>query len=259
MIKLEASEKIRRALRAQTRTHSNMKYLSGEEVFYKRDDQKKWQGPGRVIGQDGSKVLIKIPTGLITVHSCRVILTSDAEQQRLGIKEIQIDNGTENDNFTSDEEEVEVDPTKLTEGNFENIIVQRMLTRSRAQENLEDDKVEETNDEYDHLMHVDEEELEEAENQNNEQVEIEQDLGNMQEQDNGQVVTDEIAQENEVKKSDDLVNTKDLPMKDQIIRYKDKQSDEWKHCKILGRGGKATGPYRYFLNIKCLDGDVENV
>ena len=35
MIRLEASEKIRRALRSQTRTYSNIKYLNGDEVFYK--------------------------------------------------------------------------------------------------------------------------------------------------------------------------------------------------------------------------------
>ena len=80
---LESSEKIRRALRAQTRTHANIKYLAGEDVFYKRQDERRWRGPGRVIGQDGSKVLIKIPTGLISVHSCNVILTSDAEAKRL--------------------------------------------------------------------------------------------------------------------------------------------------------------------------------
>ena len=59
------------------------KYLNADEVFYKRQDEKRWRGPGRVIGQDGSKVLIKVPTGLISVHSCRVILTSEAEQRRL--------------------------------------------------------------------------------------------------------------------------------------------------------------------------------
>ena len=81
-IKLEASEKLRRALRAQTRTHNDIRYLPGDEVFYKRDDDKRWKGPGRVIGQDGSKVLIKTPVSTISVHSCRVGLTSEAEENR---------------------------------------------------------------------------------------------------------------------------------------------------------------------------------
>ena len=95
-IKLEASEKLRRALRAQTRTHNNTKYFSGDEVFYKRDDDNRWKGPGRVIGQDGSKVLIKIPTGLISVHTCRVALTSASEIDRLRADEIEVNPATEN-------------------------------------------------------------------------------------------------------------------------------------------------------------------
>ena len=64
MIKAESSEKLRRAMKAQTRTHNNIQYLSGDDVFYKREDESRWRGPGRVIGTDGSKVLIKIHTGL---------------------------------------------------------------------------------------------------------------------------------------------------------------------------------------------------
>ena len=61
-IRLESCEKVRRALRSKVRTHANIRYLSGEDVFYKREDETKWLGPARVIGQDGSKILLKIPT-----------------------------------------------------------------------------------------------------------------------------------------------------------------------------------------------------
>lgn len=81
-IKLEASEKLRRAMKAQTRTHNDTRYLPGDEVFFKREDDNRWKGPGRVIGQDGSKVLIKTPDSLISVHTCRVSLTSAAEEDR---------------------------------------------------------------------------------------------------------------------------------------------------------------------------------
>ena len=81
-VRLESCEKVRRALRSKVRTHANIRYLSGEDVFYKREDETKWLGPARVIGQDGSKILLKIPTGPITVHSSCVRLTSDAELKR---------------------------------------------------------------------------------------------------------------------------------------------------------------------------------
>ena len=82
-VKLETSEKLRRAMRAKTRTHNNIRYLPGEEVFFKRENESRWKGPGRVIGQDGSKVLVKTPNSLISVHSSRVILTSKSEQDRI--------------------------------------------------------------------------------------------------------------------------------------------------------------------------------
>ena len=78
-LKLEASEKIQRALRSKTCAYSNITYFNGDKVFYKREGEKRRRGPGRVIGQDGSKILIKIPTGLISAHSCSVILVKDAE------------------------------------------------------------------------------------------------------------------------------------------------------------------------------------
>ena len=81
-VKLESSEKLRRALRSKTRTHSNIKYFPGDNVFFKRDDERRWKGPGRVLGTDGSKILIKTPCSVVTVHSSRVILTSEAEINR---------------------------------------------------------------------------------------------------------------------------------------------------------------------------------
>ena len=81
-IQLESSEKLRRALRSKTRTHNNTRYMQGDTVYYKWDDEKRWRGPGSVIGQTGSVVLVKVPTGLVTVHTSRIILTSDAELQR---------------------------------------------------------------------------------------------------------------------------------------------------------------------------------
>ena len=81
-IKLEASEKLRRAIKAKTRTHNDIRYLPGDEVFFKRENEKRWRGPSRVIGQDGSKVLIKTPVSLISVHSSRVCLTSQAQLDR---------------------------------------------------------------------------------------------------------------------------------------------------------------------------------
>ena len=193
MIKAEASEKISRALRAQTRTYSNMRYLNGEEVFYKRDNQKKWKGPGRVIGQDGSKVLIKVPTGLITVHSCRVILTSDAERQRLGVKEIQIENATENPEITAEDDEVPVDPT---ESNQTHEVIERMLTRSRVQDNSEDNKEQHPSDS---INNHDDDQREETEPQNDEHGEVNHQLEGHEHDESADKQVEDVVVQNTVK------------------------------------------------------------
>ena len=58
-IKSESAEKLRRALRHQTCTYSDVKYFTGDIVYYKRNDSNEWKGLGTVIGQDGQQVLVK--------------------------------------------------------------------------------------------------------------------------------------------------------------------------------------------------------
>ena len=72
----ESSEKIRRASRRQTRS-SGMTFIQGEEVCYKRNDNPRWKGPAKVIGQDGPVVFIRHGGKHIKAHSCRVQLVKE--------------------------------------------------------------------------------------------------------------------------------------------------------------------------------------
>ena len=47
-----SSDKIRRALHKQTKNTRDL-FFKGDNVYYKRDSDTKWRGPGKVIGQDG--------------------------------------------------------------------------------------------------------------------------------------------------------------------------------------------------------------
>ena len=49
-IKSESAEKLRRALHYQTRICNDMKYFTGDIVYYKRNNSYEWRGPGTVIG-----------------------------------------------------------------------------------------------------------------------------------------------------------------------------------------------------------------
>ena len=58
VIQSESSEKIKRALRHNVRTCNDIKFYQGECVYYKRNNNERWHGPGTVIGQDHKQILV---------------------------------------------------------------------------------------------------------------------------------------------------------------------------------------------------------
>ena len=76
-IKCESSEKIKRALRHNVRSSSVEDVTNGDEVYYKRNDDYKWHGPGKVIGRDGKQVLVKHGGVYVRVHSFRLCRAPD--------------------------------------------------------------------------------------------------------------------------------------------------------------------------------------
>ena len=73
-IQSESSEKLRRALNHNIRTSGDIKYLSGDSVFFKRANERHWRGPRKVLGQDGQQVLVKYGSRYVRVHPCRITL-----------------------------------------------------------------------------------------------------------------------------------------------------------------------------------------
>ena len=49
-------------------------------MYYKRNDSKKWKGPGKVIGQDAQQVLIKHGGVYVRVHPCRIMMKKDSHE-----------------------------------------------------------------------------------------------------------------------------------------------------------------------------------
>jgi hypothetical protein len=84
-IQAEASERIKRALSHNIRSSSEAQFVNGEKVFFKRRDNKRWHGPGTVIGQEGKQVLVKNGGELIRVHVSRLTHVHDQELQIEGI------------------------------------------------------------------------------------------------------------------------------------------------------------------------------
>ena len=75
-IKAESSERLRRAVRKQTRPAPNY-LVSGDKVYYKRPDNVEWKGPATVIGQDGAVVFLRHGGTVVRAHQSRVQLHND--------------------------------------------------------------------------------------------------------------------------------------------------------------------------------------
>ena len=77
----ESSEKIKRALQHNIRRSGDVKYFTGDSVYYKRLNDRKWHGPASVLGQDGQQVLVKHGGVYVRVHPCRLALENERYQK----------------------------------------------------------------------------------------------------------------------------------------------------------------------------------
>lgn len=71
-VKAESSERLARALRHNVRSSDLNDVQNGDEVFYKRNDNHEWHGPGIVIGRDGKQILVRHGGVYVRAHACRV-------------------------------------------------------------------------------------------------------------------------------------------------------------------------------------------
>ena len=72
-IQAECSEKIKRALRHKIRICNNSFFKNGDKVYYKRNNNLKWKGPGCVLGQEGKSVLVKHGSEYVRVHPASLV------------------------------------------------------------------------------------------------------------------------------------------------------------------------------------------
>ena len=71
-IQSKSDERIRRALRTKIRVNEQQ-FQQGDKVFYKRNGQLRWLGPGKVLGQDGKIVFVRHGGNLVRVSVNRLI------------------------------------------------------------------------------------------------------------------------------------------------------------------------------------------
>ena len=76
-VEVDASARVRRALLKKIRLQSEV-YNPGDKVFFKRGTDKKWHGPGTVIGIDGKVIFVKHGRLYITCSPTRLIKANKA-------------------------------------------------------------------------------------------------------------------------------------------------------------------------------------
>ena len=76
-IQSESSSKIKRALRHQTRQCSSNEFRTGDQVYYKRNNEKAWRGPGTISGILGKKLHISHGGIQISASQCMVRKVDD--------------------------------------------------------------------------------------------------------------------------------------------------------------------------------------
>ena len=71
----ECCKRVRKAIAKPIREHKFEEAEIGDNVLYKRENDKEWRGPAKVIGRDGKTVIVKhggYVTGISRVHITRI-------------------------------------------------------------------------------------------------------------------------------------------------------------------------------------------
>ena len=95
-LKNESSERIKRALRHNVRVTEISDLCNGDEVYFKRNGEQRWHGPGTVIGKDGKQVLVRHGVVYVRAHVCR--LTKLPHKAQIGSPQRASETVEDNDN-----------------------------------------------------------------------------------------------------------------------------------------------------------------
>ena len=228
----EASEKIRRALRHNVGKSVDVKYITGDSVYYKRKDDAKWKGPGTVIGQDGQQVLVKHGSVYVRVHPCRLVLEKGKETQCLQQRN------------RSDE----------TIGDKGTILSEQTNQNDDSSENEDEQQQDETSGDKGATL------LEQA-NQKEDSKEIEDGQQQAAEETSEMVISHapDIQKCGVQEPENPSQKEFSIPKLKQKVRYLPMNKSNWKAVEVVSRAGKAKGKYKHWLNVRNEDNTMESI
>ena len=235
----ENSEKIKRALSHNVRTSGDIKYLTGDTVYYKRTSNRERHGPGRVLGQDGQQVLVKHGSTYIRVHPCRLQLASQSRQQEIN----------SNQPSCPSQHDDQIDSNKL-------FIPTTKCTRMYTYDSDEDIQQQPNADSANNdTVAVSEGEIQQHSiNEPNHDTVFDPTPEDIDEHDLTESIT-------EFDQSNKTIHPLLIPKvkTNTLIKYKDKIDDDWTTARTTSRAGKATGKYANCWNIVTGEGNIRNL
>ena len=257
-IKAESSAKLQRAMSHNIRSTNNNKYFTGDVVLYKRNNSKKWHGPGTVLGKDGQTVLVKHGHNYVRVHPCRLLLDNPSSRkvEYKKPKENSFSNVnplipvTFHDDSSSSDSMTSESDTDSTTDSDEPIEDQEHPTNQNsdfatASTPSNQEQQEETeNNKVKHKELNKEDEIDNVET-------TETQLGNLNDLDTLNVFSDNEDSDTTLPPDFDLNKLK----KNMTIKCKLSHNDEWVKVKLASRAGRATGKYKYEWNTTLENGE----
>ena len=212
-IENEASDKLRRALQRQTRTSTTLIFDCGDKVYYKRRNNDCWHGPGVVIGKDSNQAFVK--------HGGEYFRVSPVHMQHVNASQ---------EKCSEQEKE---NQQCISDVNTE--VVEEMCVNERVDNETDSDIDDSDFQVYDEV------------NQNEENIEIERNYES--ENDHNEI----DAGENVSPDLNPTLTDGTMPKNGSKIKYKLRDSNEWKIATVLGRAGTARGKNKWWINIKSAD------
>ena len=244
-LRSESSSKIRRAINNNIRTTGDIKFINGDRVYYKRNDSKRWHGPGYVIGQDGQHVLVRHQSTWIRVHPCRLLMVNK-ESQGQETKKAEHDQKTskvnESRKIPQEDESLEYEP-------YENL--EHENNEYEGEDEVDPENEHQGNDGQGEIGHQGNENLREY------QEEGEHDEENQRGQENEGIGENENNQEGT--HQEEVPNTRiKIKIGDQM-EFMKKNEDTWIRGYVHSRAGKANGKYKNEFNMIIEDGTRETI
>ena len=229
-IKAETSERIGRALRHLVRPSANFRV--GDLVYYKGDNQKKWKGPGKVLGQDGKVILVCHGSTYIRVHPCR---PSKMEQSTEHCKQ-----SIPNDKCDGERHIIQKDKDQVTSSNIN-------------KDNDDDSKIQSDSNEIKGQIN-DSNPLPNDSRQISDPYPMQENLEDGQ---HGILRTGNSPDDNASDQASTRISK--MPKVGTKVRYLPSDDTLWKEAEILSRAGKATGKNKNWLNIKDKDEEAKSI